>query len=360
MKNRYKGPDYSFGGYFFLLPNFIGFMLFVLLPVLASLALSFCSWHIFNDKQPVFSGMRNFIDIMWVHYEDVPVTEAVTGSDGIETRQPKIEKVTAPDGTVAELPVTVRKLRLNNPDFWYFFYNTVFLMLGIPFGMALSLALALLLNKGIRAIRLFRMVYFLPTVSSGVALLVLWLVIYNPQYGLFNYTLAKIGIQGPNWLSGGTKIGWLAKLGIDPMCYWSKIALIIMGLWNGVGGYNMILYLAGLQGINPELYEAADVDGARPWGKFWNITWPMLSPTTFFIFIMSLIGGFQGGFEAAYVMTEGGPAGSTTTISYQIFDELYIKSQAGYASAVAWFLFAVVFLLTLVSWRYGGKVVHYD
>jgi len=360
MGRRNRGPDYSWGGYFFLLPNFIGFMLFVLLPVIASLALSFCQWHIFNDRVPRYAGVKNFVEIMWFHYEDVPVTETVKAPDGKEIEQPRMKTVMNPDGTATQVPETVRKLKLNDPDFWYFFYNTVFLMIGIPVGMMLSLALALLLNKGIHAIKVFRMVYFLPTVSSGVAVLVLWLVIYNPQYGLFNYMLSRIGLTGPNWLSGGVKFEWLAKLGIDPMCYWSKIALMIMGLWNGIGGYNMILYLAGLQGINPELYEAADVDGATGWQKFRNITWPMLSPTTFFIFIMSLIGGFQGGFEAAYVMTEGGPAGSTTTISYQIFDELYVKSRAGYASAIAWFLFAVVFLLTMVSWRYGGKVVHYE
>jgi multiple sugar transport system permease protein len=142
--------------------------------------------------------------------------------------------------------------------------------------------------------------------------------------------------------------------------YWSKLSLMLMGLWTGIGGYNMILYLAGLQGINPELYEAAEVDGASAWQKFRHITWPMLSPTTFFIFIMSLIGGFQGGFQAAYVMTEGGPQGSTTTISYYIFQELYVNDHPGYASAIAWFLFLVVFTLTIFSWKRGGKVVHYD
>jgi len=313
--NRNHGPDYSLGGYAFLMPNFVGFMIFVLLPVIASLALSFCQWHIFNDPRPhmaAHAGLGNYLTLM------------------------------------------------KSREFWFYTYNTAFLMLGVPIGMAASLAFALLLNKGLRAIRLFRMIYFLPTVSSGVAVLVLWLVMYNANYGLINCSLARLGIQGPNWLVGGVNAGFLSRFGIDPMCYWSKIALILMGLWGGAGGYNCILYLAGLQGISPELYEAANVDGASSWSKFRHITWPMLSPTTFFIFIMSLIGGFQGGFEAAYVMTQGGPEGSTTTISYQIFQELYMRNQAGYASAIAWFLFAVVFILTMVSWRFGGKVVHYD
>jgi len=290
----------------------VGFLLFVLLPVLASLVLSFCTWHVFKSRWPTWNGLNNFIEL------------------------------------------------LGNRDFWYYVYNTCFLMLGIPVGMALSLCLALLLNRGIRFIRLFRMVYFLPTISAGVALLVLWVWIYDPLYGLMNYMLAKVGIEGPNWLGGGVTIPFLSWFGINPTCYWSKLALMLMGLWTGIGGYNMILYLAGLQGINPELYEAADVDGANAWQKFRHITWPMLSPTTFFIFTMSLIGGFQGGFQAAYVMTQGGPEGSTTTISFYIFQELYQNDNCGYASAVAWFLFLIVFTLTMINWHFGGKVVHYE
>ncbi|HUW55111.1 MAG TPA: sugar ABC transporter permease [Planctomycetota bacterium] len=313
MKLRNRGVDYSLGGYLFLVPNITGFLLFVFLPVLASLVLSFFSWQILKDKPPTFVGLGNFIKLV------------------------------------------------QNREFWFYTYNTVFLMLGIPVGMMLSLSLALLLNKGIRFIRVYRMVYFLPTITAGVALLVLWLWIYEPLYGLVNYMLARVGIEGPNWLGGGAKLQFLKDwFGIDPMCYWAKLSLMLMGLWTGVGGYNMILYLAGLQGINPELYEAADVDGASAWQKFKHISWPMLSPTTFFIFIMSLIGGFQGGFQAAYVMTQGGPDGSTTTISFYIFQELYENDHTGYASAIAWFLFLVVFTLTMISWRYGGKVVHYD
>ena len=313
MRPRNRGVDFSWGGYAFLMPNFIGFMLFVFLPVIASLLLSFASWEILREKTPTFVGLSNFARL------------------------------------------------LADQDFWFYIYNTAFLMLGIPIGMALSLGLALLLNKGIRMIRLFRMVYFLPTVTSGIALLVLWLWIYQPLYGLVNQTLARIGIEGPDWLGGSVSLQFLKDwFGIDPTCYWAKLALMLMGLWTGVGGYNMILYLAGLQGINPELYEAAEVDGASSWQKFRHITWQMLSPTTFFIFIMSLIDGFQGGFQAAYVMTRGGPAGSTTTISFYIFQQLYENDRVGYASSIAWFLFLVIFLLTIVSWRYGGKVVHYD
>jgi len=311
--SRYRGSDHAWSGYLFLLPNFTGFALFVFFPVIASFLLSFCSWHIFNDPAPRWVGLANFARLM------------------------------------------------GDTKFWKYAYNTVFLMLGIPVGMMLSLALALLLNKGVRAIRLFRMVYFLPTVSAGVALLVLWIWVYNPSYGLVNYLLSKVGVSGPDWLGGSIKLGFLKSwFGFDPVCWLSKVSLMVMGLWTGVGGYNMILYLAGLQGINPELYEAADVDGANGWQKFRHITWPMLAPTTFFILIMSLIGGFQGGFQAAYVMTQGGPEGSSTTISYYIFQNLYRDSYAGYTSAIAWFLFLVVFVLTMISWRFGGKVVHHE
>ncbi|MCK4271387.1 sugar ABC transporter permease, partial [bacterium] len=166
----------------------------------------------------------------------------------------------------------------------------------------------------------------------------------NPDFGLFNTFLANIGIKGPDWLSSIT---------------WAKPALIIMGLWGAIGGYNMILYLAALKGVPPELYEAADIDGASRWQKFRHVTWPMITPTTFFIFIMAVIGGFQGYFMAAYIMTGGGPAGATTTMSYYIYNNAFQWFKMGYAASIAWFLFILVFIATLINWKYGGKLVHY-
>jgi multiple sugar transport system permease protein len=147
---------------------------------------------------------------------------------------------------------------------------------------------------------------------------------------------------------------WLGKV------EWAKPSFIIMGLWGGLGGYNMILYLAALQGVPRSMYEAAEIDGASPWAKFWAVTWPMISPTTFFILVMSIIGGFQGGFMTANVMTGGGPAGSTTTIEYYLFQTAFEKFNMGYASAIAWFVFAIVLILTLLTWKLGGKVVTYE
>jgi multiple sugar transport system permease protein len=126
-----------------------------------------------------------------------------------------------------------------------------------------------------------------------------------------------------------------------------------------MGGYNMLLYMAALKGVPKDLYEAAEIDGADGWHKFWSITWPMISPTTFFIAIMAVIGGFQGGFMQAYIMTGGGPDRSTTTLEYLIYNHLYSWQHVGYAAGIAWFVFIVVFIITVFNWKFGGRLVHY-
>ncbi len=290
------------------MPNFLGFMIFTLLPILASFGLAFMDWDLITA--PHFVGLKNFIQLLGFHTEG-------------------------------------GRLAANDPDFWKFLGNTGFLMLGIPLNMAASLILAMIMNKKLRGIVVFRTIYFLPSICAGVAIFMLWQWIYNPDFGLLNTILRKISgglITGPHWLTSPA---------------WAKPALILMGVWTEMGGYNMILYLAGLQGIPRELYEAADIDGASSWQKFWHITWPMLTPTTFFIFVMSMIGGFQGGFQQAYIMTGGGPAGSTTTIEYYIFNNVYVWQHMGYAAAIAWVLFAMIFVVNLATWRFGGRVVHY-
>ena len=291
IKPRGK-PSYS--GYLFVLPNFVGFLVFMLLPIVAALVLAFVKWDMLSPME--FVGLANF------------------------------------------------KKLLSEPDFWKYSYNTVFMMLVIPVQMLGSLFLAIALNQKLKGIVGFRTVYFLPTICAGVALLILWKWIYDYENGLFNMMLARLGIEGPNWL------GSIA---------WAKPAIMIMTFWTAVGGYNMILYLASLQGISPDLYEAADIDGASQWQRFWSITWPLVSPTTFFIFITSVIGGFQGGFESAYILTKGGPAGATTTISYYIYNHAYQWFNMGYASAVSWVLFITVFIVTAINWKFGGKRVVY-
>ena len=295
-------------GYFFVLPNFTGFLIFTSLPVLASFVLAFVDWDLIT--KPHFVGFKNVIQLLGFQWEGA-------------------------------------RLLPRDPDFWKFLGNTGFLMLGIPLNMAASLLLALVMNQKLKGIVFFRTIYFLPSICSGVAIYMLWQWIYNPDFGLLNTLLRKVSggwIAGPHWLTSTA---------------WAKPALILMGVWTEMGGYNMILYLAGLQSIPRELYEASEIDGANAWQKFWHITWPMLAPTTFFIFVMSMIGGFQGGFQQAYIMTGGGPAGSTTTIEYYIFNNVYVWQHMGYAAAIAWVLFALVFVVNLLTWRFGGRVVHY-
>ncbi len=309
MKNTLKNSfREAVAGYLFVLPNFTGFLIFTSLPVLASLGLAFVDWDLIT--KPHWAGFKNFSQLLGFHRE-------------------------------------MGSLMPNDPDFWKFMGNTGFLMLGIPLNMAASLALALVMNKKLKGIVLFRTVYFLPSICSGVAIYMLWQWIYNPDFGLLNTMISKLSggsIQGPHWLTSTR---------------WAKPALILMGVWTEMGGYNMILYLAGLQGIPRDLYEAAQMDGANSWQKFWHITWPMLTPTTFFIFVMSMIGGFQGGFQQAYIMTGGGPAGATTTIEYYIFNNVYVWQHMGYAAAIAWILFALIFVVNIATWRFGGRVVHY-
>jgi multiple sugar transport system permease protein len=152
--------------------------------------------------------------------------------------------------------------------------------------------------------------------------------------------MAAEGLEPPNWLGA---------------YHWAKPAIMIMGLWGAIGSGNMLLYLAGLSNISPELYEAADIDGASRRQRFWSITWPQLAPTTFFIVVMSVIGGLQGGFEMARVMTGGGPAGSTTTLSYFIYSEGFVTGRLGYASAASWAMFFMVFVVTLFNWKFGNR-----
>lgn len=285
----------------FLLPNLLGFLLFTLWPVVASALLSFTEWDLLSP--PRWVGLRNFQRLL-----------------GFQS---------SPEGWKAM-----------DPQFWQYTYNTLFMMLALPFTMAGSLILALALNKKIRFAWTYRLVFFLPSILAGVAIFYLWRWIYNPDYGLFNRILATVGITGPKWL---TEIAW------------SKPALMIMGFWLSVGGQSMLLYLAALQGISPELYEAASIDGANRWHSFWAITWPAVAPVTFFIFVMAFIGGLQGGFESAFIMTGGGPSGSTTTIGYYIYTNAYVFFKMGYAAAIAWILFLLVLGITVINWRFGGR-----
>ncbi len=233
---------------------------------------------------------------------------------------------------------------LNEDLFWKSMQNTLYYVVGVvPAGLLLSLLLALAMNQKLRGIIFFRSIFFLPTITSSVAISLMWLWIYNPEFGVLNFLLKQIGIKGPTWLSSST---------------WAMPAIIIMSIWRGLG-YNMLIYLAGLQGIPEVYYEAAEIDGAGSWAKFRNITLPLLSPTTFMLLILSLIGAFQV-FEYTYVMTGGGPVYATLTIVLHIYNNAFRSFQMGYASALAYVLFFILLALTLLQLRFQKRWVHYE
>lgn len=234
---------------------------------------------------------------------------------------------------------------LQAPEFWQSLGNTAFLMLAIPATMALSLGLALLLNQRVPGQTVFRTLLFLPTVAAGIALYMVWRQIYNPDLGLLNSSLDKVGLVSLL----GYRPDWLGSPAL------AKPALLLMLIWIGMGGTNMVLYLAGLQDIDPSLYEAADIDGAGALDKFRHITWPALRPTTFFILTTNLIGGVQI-FDQVLIMTKGGPEGATTTVLYYIYRNVYeFQGRLGYAAALSVVLFLLIFAVTLVNWQMNRK-----
>ena len=211
----------------------------------------------------------------------------------------------------------------------------------------------------------YRSMFYIPSFASGVATIILWTQIFNPYHGMANNIIQQIynlfGAEGslPMWLvSTKSLLGFLPfpeHFSSGGFGLGAREAIMIMGFWMGIGGNNMILYIAAISNIPSELYEAAEVDGAGSFGKFIHITWPQVAPTTFFIAIMATIGGLQGGFANARIMTGGGPAGTTTTLAYYIYTAGFGELRFGYASSIAWVMFAVIFSLTLVNWKYGNR-----
>jgi multiple sugar transport system permease protein len=233
---------------------------------------------------------------------------------------------------------------LKDKLFWQSLRNTLYYVAGVvPAGMVLSLLLALAMNQKLRGIVFFRSIFFLPTISSSVAISLMWLWIYNPEFGVMNFLLDQVGIKGPTWLSSPA---------------WAMPAVVVMAVWRGLG-YNMLIYLAGLQGIPEVYYEAASIDGAGAWAKFWNITLPLLSPTTFMLLILGLIGAFQV-FEYTYVMTQGGPVYATLTMVLYVFNNAFRDFEMGYASALAYVLFFILLALTIIQFRMQRRWVHYE
>jgi multiple sugar transport system permease protein len=227
---------------------------------------------------------------------------------------------------------------LDDEDFKQSIINTFYFTgASIPLTMSIGLLLALLLNQPIRLRGLFRTMYYLPVVTPFVVTAILWKWLYNSDYGLFNYYLLKTHLIDQPLL-------WLSDQDL------AMPAVIIMSVWGGVG-FSMVIYLAGLQAIPDELYEAAEIDGAGMFSRFWNVTLPLLSPTTLFLLVIGIIGSFQV-FTQIYIMTQGGPAGRTATMVYFMYEAAFKFYEMGYASTLAFLLFAMLLVATVFQLRY--------
>jgi multiple sugar transport system permease protein len=213
----------------------------------------------------------------------------------------------------------------------------------VPAGLALSLGVAMLLNRQLRFTALWRTFFFLPTLTPIVAAALLWRWILNPDVGVVNYLLAQIGIKGPGWLSSTE---------------WALPSLALIGLWTSVGGSRMIIFLAGLQAVPNELLEAAEIDGAGRWAKFVNVTLPMISPTIFFNLVLGIIFALRT-FDVALIATNGGPARATWFFSLHIYQNAFVSFDMGYASALAWLFFILLFVFTYLQFRASSQWVFY-
>ncbi|MFP7334144.1 sugar ABC transporter permease [Shouchella clausii] len=235
------------------------------------------------------------------------------------------------------------RLFFHDPLFWKTMWNTFFYtFLGVPLGLAFGYLLAGLLNQKVKFMGVFRTIFYLPSIVPAVASSLLWVLIFQPEFGLANALLDFIGLPTSRWLLSESMV---------------KPALIIMSLW-GVGG-GMIIYLAGLQGVPPSLYEAAEIDGAGKWRKFWHITIPMTSHVIFFNLIMGVIGSFQV-FTQAYVMSGGGPNYASLFYVLYLYQNAFEFFNMGYASALAWILFVIILIFTLLQFKFFGKKVYYE
>ncbi|MCC5895712.1 MAG: sugar ABC transporter permease [Alkalibacterium sp.] len=273
----------------FILPPVIGFLLFALTPLLISFYASFTNWN--GLRQMNFVGLENY-----------------------------------------------RRL-LSDSYFWTTLGNTFYLMIGIPIGLTLSFLLALALNRRIVGRNTFRVIYYIPVVSSLAAISILWQWAYNGDFGLVNQALAYIGIDGPNWLQNTATI---------------KPAIIIMTVWKGLG-YSMLLYLAAIQSVPRTFYEAAELDGASPLQRLTYITWPMVRPVTFFLIVTNIIGGAQMFTEINIMTPTGGPMYSSATLVWYLWQQAFNYWRMGYASAMSVVLGILIFIITALQFHMNKK-----
>ncbi|MBT3275909.1 MAG: sugar ABC transporter permease [Spirochaetales bacterium] len=284
-----KREDF-YTGLFCLAPSLIIVILFVVIPIFYSLGISFFDWKILSKARP-FIGFGNYVKMF------------------------------------------------QNAEFWLAMKNTALYTLGVvPIGAVISLAMALLLNRPIKFAGFFKTAFFLPVITSTIAVAIVWLWIYNDHNGLINIILRSLHIKPVGWLTSPKT---------------ALLSVMIMSIWKNVG-YHMVIFLAGLNAIPESYYEAATLAGATSWQKFTNITWPMIVPATLFVLITNTIFSFQV-FGPVYTMTGGGPVRSTTVIVYHLYVRAFEFQEMGYASAVAWIIFLMLIALTAIQLKLSGK-----
>ncbi len=290
----------NIAGYLFLAPSLIGFIIFVGFPIIASLGLSFTSWDFLTGLKGIkFNGLTNYIQLL-------------SGKDEWFTRS---------------------------------LFNTIlFAAVTVPIGIVLGLITAVLINKYVYAPGLFKVLVFIPYISSIVASAVVWQVVFQPSYGPITAFLQALGVQNtPKWF-------------VDT--HWAFALVMLFSIWQSLG-YNTIVFSSGLKSIPNDLYEAATIDGANELQKFRYVTIPMISPTTFFLSTMSIIGSFKV-FDAIKILTGGGPGNATTVIAFYIYREAFTFYRMGTANAAAWVMFALIFVVTMIQMRGQKKWVTYD
>ena len=282
-------------GYLWISPWLIGLVIFTLGPMLASFVLGFTRYRII--KPPTWAGLDNYVT-------------ALTDD------------------------------KLFWPSLGRTFY---YVLVSVPLGLLGSLLLAMLLNQRVRGETIFRTLFYLPSLTPAAAAAILWVWLLHYEVGLVNYLLSLIGIKGPPWLGS---------------LQWAIPAIILIGLWSGIGGGRMIIFLAGLQGVPQEFYEAAEIDGAGWWHRLRHITLPMISPTIFFNLVLGIIGALQV-FTTAYITTKGGPGRATWFFALHVYTHAFEYFDMGYACTLAWFMFLIILVFTIIQIRISDLWVYY-
>lgn len=299
MKSKiYEKNRDNIAGYLFILPGLIGFIAFIIIPFISSFILSFTEWNFVSGFSGIkFIGLKNFGKL----FKDVWFTSSFSN-------------------------------------------NFIFAITVVPISLVLGLIIAVLIQKYVFGSSIAKVMIFMPYISSVVAIAIVWMVLLQPSYGPLNELLKSFGMTNPP--------KWLADMN------WALPTLIFISIWQGLG-YYVIIYIGGLNSIPNDLYESADIDGANFWHKLLYISIPLVSPTTFFLAITGIISSFKV-FDLISVLTQGGPGTSTTVLAYYIYKSAFQYHNMGYASAMSWVIFVVIFMITIIQWKGQKKFVTYE